>query len=155
MYFKKNSAKNETEILFSHDETKAILEQCMTLAMRLNCDLVEYVLLTLSDLAYDKKKGVFYADVREFIRKAPSILLANPLSIESTISKLKNYYEKIGKTQEDLVQRVLQSPSVLCADSKDIDSTIDLLAKNYQSLISQLPEKIRRGKDARVMAEAF
>lgn len=155
MYFKKNSAKNETEILFSHDETKAILEQCMTLAMRLNCDLVEYVLLTLSDLAYDKKKGVFYADVREFIRKAPSILLANPVNMYATISNLQTYYNKMGKTQEYLVQRVLQSPSVLCADSNYIDSTINLLAENYQSLISQLPEKVKRGKDARAMAEAF
>lgn len=153
-YFKKKQSEKE-EQLFSHDETKAILDQCMTLAMQLNSELVELVLITLNDLTYDKKKGIFYADVREFIRKAPSILLANPENMYATISNLQTYYKKMGKTQEDLVQRVLQSPSVLCADSKDIDSTINLLAKNYQSLISQLPEKVRRGKDARVMAEAF
>ena len=153
-YFKKKPSEKE-EQLFSHDETKAILDQCMTLAMQLNSELVELVLITLNDLTYDKKNGIFYADVREFIRKAPSILLANPENMYATISNLQTYYKKMGKTQEDLVQRVLQSPSVLCADSKDIDSTINLLAKNYQSLISQLPEKVRRGKDARVMAEAF
>lgn len=153
-YFKKKPSEKE-EQLFSHDETKAILDQCMTLAMQLNSELVELVLITLNDLTYDKKNGMFYADVREFIRKAPSILLANPENMYATISNLQTYYKKMGKTQEDLVQRVLQSPSVLCADSKDIDSTINLLAKNYQSLISQLPEKVRRGKDARVMAEAF
>lgn len=153
-YFKTNLSEKE-EQLFSHDETKELLNQCMTLATHLNNVMVEYVLLALSDLAYDKKKGVFYADVREFIRKAPSILLANPVKMYATISNLQTYYNKMGKTQEDLVQRVLQSPSVLCADSNYIDSTINLLSENYQSLISQLPEKVKRGKDARAMAEAF
>ncbi len=112
-----------------------MLEQCTTLAFRLNEERVESVLALLSDFVYDKTSNSYIVDVNQMIKLCPSLLMIEPENLLETMALIENeMIQKRGMSKAEVVSRIALSPSILMVSS----NTISTVKESLKSVIFNL-----------------
>lgn len=120
---KYNLTSTEKTELFSEEESKIILEQCASIACRVNAENLSNIIDLLRSLSFDKETKSYVFSVKDLLKQVPSLMGVSAERIETSITFLDMICDVQGKnSKNDLLLNIKENPSILLINADKIDN---------------------------------
>ena len=135
--------------LFNEAEVKDLFESCSTLLFRVTEKNVQGILDVLSVFLFDFETGKFVIEPKEFIKKAPSILLMNAKTLDENLEFLQDLYIGKNLSQADFVKHIIETPTLVSMSKENLEK----FAVEYEKIVSQAISKLSNKFDKKSREE--
>lgn len=108
---------HEESTLVEKDDVKTLIDKCALLASNASKENVKQILSLFNMFFYDKEEGAYVYNVKEIIKSAPSILLADPENVLQVMTTL----EMMDMSIDARRKRIKLSPTILTVKMDKID----------------------------------
>lgn len=144
---KYNLTSTEKTELFSEEETKIILEQCASIACRVNAENLKNIIDLLRTLSFDKETKTYIFSVKEILTQVPSLMGAGAKRIESSITLLNMVCDVQGKdSKKEIMLNIKENPSILLINGDKINDIGNICEKVLFFLTNKLDKSLNNSK---------
>lgn len=141
---KYNLTSTEKTELFSEEESKIILEQCASIACRVNAENLSNIIDLLRKLSFDKETKSYVFSVKDLLTQVPSLMGVSAKRIETAINLFELICDVQGKdSKKEIMLNIKKNPSILLINGDKINA----IGNVCEDILFSLAKKVDKNLD--------
>ncbi len=149
---KYNLTSTEKTELFSEEESKIILEQCASIACRVNAENLKNIIDLLRTLSFDKETKSYVFSVKDLLTQVPSLMGVSSKRIETAINLFELICDVQGKdSKKEIMLNIKKNPSILLINGDKINA----IGNVCEDILFSLAKKVDKNLDGSNFRRSF